>query len=414
MHEPRGRSLAVVTPWYPNVNNPFAGSFVQSTVEAVADRFESVLILHAEDWPTPGDRVGSAVIRGLTRRLVGAEGARVPIRPVRTPEGDLIRVPAPVVPARDYAQHARTHESALRNVLPGGVIDADVVHGHVGTYGGWAAVQLARPGARVFVTEHATFLDRILAQRPARDLYDQVLARCTGFFCVSDVLRRKVLDYFPHHETKVSVVPNAVAVERIPMRPDPVRRLSRWLYLGRLLPHKGVWRLLEAFAVCAEDDPDLELTMVGGGPLRDGLAARASELGLGGRVHLPGPVPHEEVVRQLHAADLLVHLSEYETFGMTVVEAVASGLPALVTRSGGPEETLAGLEEIAGATVPVSTSVVEVVRAYRSLRERLPDLDLPHAREQLTARYGMRAVGDQLMARYLGHDGPETPEVLTR
>ncbi|MGJ7452283.1 glycosyltransferase [Aquipuribacter sp. MA13-13] len=397
--------LTVTTPWYPCVNNPFAGSFVQSAVEAVAPRLDHVTVVHSEDYPTPADRVGSGLVRTLFHRLVDGPGARVPIAPVRVHEADLVRVPAPVVPSRDYAQHARTHEASVRAVLPGGRIDSDVVHGHVGTYGGWVAVQLARPGARVFVTEHATFLDRILAQPAARAMYGQVIDRCTTFFCVSEVLRGKVVTAFPQHEAKVVVVPNAVAVERIPMRPRPVSELRRWLYLGRLLEHKGVRRLLESFAVCALDDPDLELTMVGGGRLLPELRDRAAALGLADRVHLPGPVPHEQVVDLLHDSDLLVHLSTYETFGMTVVEAVASGLPVLVTRSGGPEETLAGVEHLAGATVAVEGGTVEVVRAYRELVRRLPALDLPAAREVMAARYGQQAVATQLMAHYTGTPG---------
>lgn len=400
--------LAVTTPWYPCINNPFAGSFVQSAVEAVVDRVDHVTVLHSEDYPTPADRLGAGIVRRAFGRLVGGADARLAIRPVRVPEGDLVRVPAPVVPSRAYAQHARTHEAAVRSVLPAGRIDADVVHGHVGTYGGWVAVQLARPGARVFVTEHATFLDRILAQPEAREMYDEVIRRCTTFFCVSEVLRGKVLQSFPHHEDKVVVLPNAVALERIPLRPEPVRRLTRWLYLGRLLPHKGVRRLLESFALCALDDPDLELTMVGGGPMQERLRARADELHLGDRVHLPGPVPHEQVVDLLHDHDLLVHLSEYETFGMSVVEAVASGLPVLVTRSGGPDETLAGVEHLAGATVPVNDGTVEVVRAYRELRDRLGTLDLSRARAIMSERYSQRAVSDLLMAHYTGAVGPAT------
>lgn len=394
-------ALAVTTPWYPSPNNPFAGSFVQGSVEAVRDQFDRVQVLHAEDWPTPADRVGAALVRRLTHQLVGGAGARVPITPIRVPEGELLRVPAPVVPARDYAQHARTHEAAIRSVLPGGVIDADVVHGHVGTYGGWVAVQLARPGARVFVTEHATFLERILSQPPARRIYDEVLHRCTRHFCVSDVLRTKLLAAFPHHEEKVVVVPNAVALERIPVRPEPVRRLERWIYIGRLLPHKGVWRLLDAFATCAIDAPELELTFLGGGPLAEKLAARAAELGLAHRVHFPGPVPHEEVVHQLHSHDLLLHLSQYETFGMTIVEAVASGMPVLVTRCGGPEETLAGLEGVAGRTVPVGTSVADIVRAFRDLQSGIGALDLPRARQVLFDRYSQKAVAAQLVAHYI-------------
>lgn len=395
-----GKSLVIVTPWYPGANNPFAGAFVQSAVQAVAGRFERVQVVHVEDWPTPKDRISTRRIRRALGAMLGGAGARVSVVAQRLPEAELLRVPAPISPSRDYAEHASVYEAAVRAILPRSRIDADVVHGHVGIYGGWVATRLARPGAPVFVTEHATFLDKILAQPAARALYDLVLARCTRLFCVSDALRRQLATEFPHRVDKLVVVPNAVAVERIPARSEPVTELSRWLFVGRLVPHKGVARLLEAFAVCALDDPRLELTMVGGGPMTVALASRAHDLGLEARVHLPGPVPPEQVGGYLNSHHLLVHLSSYETFGMTVVEAIAAGIPVLVTRCGGPEETLAGILDAAGTTVAVADGPADVVAAYRSLGGRLGELEPARARRAMVGRYGLEAVGSILVRHY--------------
>jgi len=110
-------------------------------------------------------------------------------------------------------------------------------------------------------------------------------------------------------------------------------------------------------------------------------------------------------VRHLHEHDLLVHLSQYETFGMTVVEAVASGMPVLVSRCGGPQETLAGIEDAAGATVPVGDGVADVVAAYRELRERLPRLDPARARDVMVRRYSQTAVGAALAETYTATGG---------
>lgn len=397
--------LAVVTPWYPGANDPFAGAFVQGAVRAVAHRFRHVQIVHSENWPVPPDRPSADLVRHLLRSMSAGPDPRLTPRPVHVREGELLRVPAPVVRRRIYADHAREHEDAVRRALPVG-LDADVVHGHVGIYGGWVAARLARPDARVVVTEHATFLDRVLQQRQARRMYDEVIGRCDAFLCVSSVLRKLVLAEFPQYRGKVHVVPNAVAVEAIPARPRPVTALRRWLYVGRLLPHKGVDRLLEVFAVCAREDPALRLTLLGDGPGAPQLAARAAELGVRGRVRLAGPVSHDQVAQQLHEHDVLVHLSEIETFGMTVVEAVAAGLPVLVTRCGGPEETLQGIEQAAGATVPVGDGVDDVVHAFRELRARLAELDPGRARAVVLERYGTASVGARL-AQHYGLDAGE-------
>jgi glycosyltransferase involved in cell wall biosynthesis len=402
-----GESLAVVTPWYPSVDLPFRGAFVQDKVEAVAPLFGRVDVYHIEDWPLePAPVVG----RFVPRRLDELLRRQASLLSVRQGPASLTYIPAPITPGRYYAAYARVHERALRAALRGEPLAADVVHGHVGIYGGWVAGRLARPGARVFVTEHATFLNRILRQPDARRMYEEVVERCTAFFCVGDVVRKQLVAVFPRHQDKIYVVPNAVRVDDIPMRPEPVTELRRWLYLGDFSQRKGVRWVLEAFAVCALDNPGLELTLVGGGPLHDELAARTAQLGLQKRVRLVGGVPPREVTRYLHAHDVLVHASRYETFGMTVVEALASGLPVIVTRCGGPEDVLHGIESIAGELIPVADGVVEIVQAYERLAGRVGELDPMAVRASVERRYGFPAVREQLSRFYFGV-APETAEV---
>ncbi len=398
-----GLRLAVPTPWYPGALNPFAGSFVQQAVQAVraaapgAGGVRDVQVLHTEDWAAPRNH---AMARAVWRAYRGLRTGR--LREVEVAEGRLLRVPVPARAGSSFAAHAHGQATALEEVLPGGRIEADLVHAHVGVYGGWVATRLTPPGVPVLVTEHATFLDRVLDEPRAHEMYREVVDRATAVLCVSGVLRAQLVAAFPAAADKLLVVPNAVAVERMPARTVPVAALDRWLYVGRLVRHKGVLRLLEAFARCARGNPRMHLTLLGGGRLAGELAERARALGVADQVSMPGPVPHEQVVEQMHAHDLLVHLSEYETFGMTVVEAVATGMPVLVTRSGGPQETLAGLEGVAGSLVDVDEDPGEVVDAFRGLQQALADgtLDLVRARAELDARYSQAAVGRRLLELY--------------
>jgi glycogen(starch) synthase len=157
---------------------------------------------------------------------------------------------------------------------------------------------------------------------------------------------------------------------------------------------KGVNWLVEAFAQCHAQDPTLKLTMVGEGPLRKPLTARVAELGLSDAVDLPGSIPHEQALDLMREHDLLVHPSRYETFGMTIVEGIAAGMPVLVTRCGGPEKTLAGIEDAAGELIDVEENAESISDGYRRLRDRFDSsgLDLKRAQEQLAAQYGYEAV----------------------
>ena len=407
-------ALAVTTPWHPTEQRPFAGSFVQATTAAVRPLFERVDLYNTEDWTGPADPMQSRMVARAYSALTSGAGRRVEFAARLAPEAYWVTdIPTPVFPRRSYADWSQSHESALRAVLPGGRFTAEVVHGHVGIYGGWLARRFAPPGARVVVTEHASFLGKILRQAPSRARYAEVVERADAFLCVSAKLRAELVEAFPESAAKFLVVPNAVQIEEMPVRAEPVSSLDRWIYVGKVAAAKGVSELVEAFAIAAKESAALRLTILGSGPLVEPLKARAAELGLAGRIAFHDAVPPQRVFEFLHAHDLLVHPSKSETFGMTTVEAVGSGMPVLVTRCGGPEETLAGLDGVAGLLIDVSPEPQVIVDGYRELRDRAGGLDPVRARAELLGRYGSAAVGRRLAEVYgIGH-GLEDEDVRT-
>ena len=395
------QTLAVTTPWHPSLQRPFAGSFVQASTTAVRNLFSRIDVYNTEDWTGPADPVQARMVRKAYAALTTGPSAR--IKPVArwTEEGYWVTdIPTPVTPKKHYADWAHDHESVLRPVLPGGRFAADVVHGHVGIYGGWLAHQFARPDARVVVTEHASFLGRILGQPRSRAMYAEVMDRADAVLCVSEKLRGELLGAFPGHGGKIQVIPNAVEIEAMPVRPAPVTELLRWIYIGKVVATKGVPELIEAFAIAAKEEPRLRLTVLGTGPLVEPMRARAADLGLAERVTFHDSVPPQQIFEFLHAHDLLVHPSKGETFGMTVVEAVGSGMPVLVTRCGGPQETLAGLDGVAGLLIDVSEDPEVIVAGYRDLAGRIGRLDPARARAELNERYGAAAVAGRLADVY--------------
>jgi glycogen(starch) synthase len=407
---PGAADLAVVTPWYPGPDDPFAGAFVRAATAAVGPAAGRVAVLHTENWYYPPGRLRGQLLGVRAERQARRCGNATVLD---TPEGELTRVVVPVPGGGDHLAYADEQTRALRAALPTGLIEAPVVHAHTGMFGGVVAARLARPDARIVVTEHATFLADFL-RRPGGHLrYGRMLARVDALLCVGGGLRDRLAAAFPEHAAKLRIVPNAVDFTRFAVRPEPPREPRRWLYIGRLMAHKGVPVLLDAFARVAAEDPGVALTLVGAGPLEAELDARIAALGLGGRVTRLPAVPPDAVTGLLHRHDLLVHASERETFGMTVVEAVATGTPVLVARSDGPAETLDGIGDRAGALFPPTGDPAVIVAAYRELRERFGALDLAGARRVLLDRYGSEAVGARLRAIYAG-DGPPPAAAGTR
>jgi hypothetical protein len=128
------------------------------------------------------------------------------------------------------------------------------------------------------------------------------------------------------------------------------------------------------------------------------LEQQAADLGVAGSVHFVAGVPTDDVPGVLAEHDLLVHLADVETFGMTMVEAVISGVPVLATRSGGPEETLAQAAALHAARfVPRRPSRELVAQHYRSLRRDVPDADWLTIRRLLEYRYAPATIGRELV-----------------
>lgn len=382
------RHVTVVTPWYPDAQRPYRGSFVQAMVEAVAPGLDSVDVYHLDGWAVTKNPERLRRVRELQTTLLPRALAPAPAVAGAT----LYRLPVVIERSRDLALHARRHAEWLTVALGGKPIEADIIHAHVPMHGGYAALENAKPGARVYMTEHSSFLEELLEQPDARALYDEILDRCAGVFVVGEPLHRLIAEVFPHHTGKLAYIANPIDFQA--RRAQPPTALRRWLSVAGLIERKRIDYLLRAFADCRAEDPDLTLTLAGEGGLRRELEALSAELGVDDAVEFIGAVDPGEIPGLMADHDLLVHTSRHETFGVVVVEALAAGTPVLVTRSGGSDQVLSGIEDDAGQLVDIVEDPSVFADAYRSLRDRYPHkVDLDAARDALRAKYSYDAVG---------------------
>jgi len=151
------------------------------------------------------------------------------------------------------------------------------------------------------------------------------LKRADGVLAVSRSLARSA------PADRVAVVPNVVAVEPTPPR-SLVVRPRRLVFVGRLAAVKGLDLLLAAFALARRRVNDLHLTVVGDGPEGPVLAALAAELGVANALEFTGWL--EDPTPVLDSCDLLVLPSHHEEQPVALLEAMARGLPAVVTDVG--------------------------------------------------------------------------------
>jgi glycosyltransferase involved in cell wall biosynthesis len=173
--------------------------------------------------------------------------------------------------------------------------------------------------------------------------------------------------------------------------------------IGQINPRKGLDSLIGGMKRIASDVPQMHLAIIGA-PLfnrdakyRDALVAQAARLGLADRVHFIGF--RNDIANILRGADLLIHNANEESFGLVLVEAMASGTPVLATRVGGIPEIIQ--HDATGTLVPAKDEIAlaATLRALMMDPERLAGY-VPFAHQFAHARFSLENFRDALRSRY--------------
>lgn len=200
-------------------------------------------------------------------------------------------------------------------------------------------------GYRLVLTAHGSDLLQP-SNSVQRLVVPQVLRRADAVMTVSEALTRRAAELGAEART----VPNGVDYDFWSALPRQEAIPPVVVTVGRLHPVKGHDLLIEAFAHIAESVPDAELHLVGDGEERTALEALARELGLERRVRFLGRLGREEVRGALAQASVFVLPSRSEGLPLALLEAMASGTPAVSTDVGGVSEVIRADTE--GVLVP--------------------------------------------------------------
>ncbi|WP_030624172.1 glycosyltransferase family 4 protein [Streptomyces sclerotialus] len=313
----------------------------------------------------------------------------------RTPPCPVVRVPS--LPLPGYAQ--------VRIALPGRRLATalaahrpDLVHLAspfvLGVRGMAAAARLGVPAVAVYQTDLGRYARTYLGTgtaaawrrlRAVHSAADRTLAPSTA-------AARELAE---HGVPGVRLWPRGVDSMRFhPDRRDEVLRSSLAAgrevlvgYIGRLAPEKEVGLLREAARL-----PGVRTVVIGDGPSAPGLRAALPEARFLGRR------TGDELARLFASLDVFVHTGPYETFGQTVQEAMASGVPVVAPAAGGPLDLVShgrtGLLVTPGDAAAVR-GAVQVLAAHPKLRAAYGA-----AGRAAVADRTWEAVGDQLLAHY--------------
>ena len=196
----------------------------------------------------------------------------------------------------------------------------------------------------------------------------------------------------------MQVVTNGVDVERVARAGEehylrPSNGAGRTVVsVGRMIPIKDQATLLTAFASASR--PHDRLVVLGDGPLRAELEQLAGRLGVADRVELPGLLPRDDVYRLLGRADAYVSTSRGEGLPLSVLEALAARLPAVLS-------DIPPHREVAAATAAARLVPVGDARAFADALSRL--LALPSEQRAALGRSARKAVTDAFSVHSMTH-----------
>ena len=282
----------------------------------------------------------------------------------------------------------------------------DVVHCQFGNLAPQtlALLESGATGGRLVVSFRGADASRFLRASPR--MYDRVFARGDAFLPVCHAFRERLIAAgAPADRTRV--LHSGIDLARFEFR-ERTRAQgapTRLLFVGRLAEKKGVLDLVAAAGRVTATGRELELTIVGTGPLRDEVARAVADAGLEDRVRMLGGRTHHEVVEAMHRGHLLAAPSvtapngDQEGIPNVLKEAMATGMPVLATRHSGipelvrdgvsghlvDEGDVEGLARRLGELIDAPDRWVAMGRAGRETVER--DFDIRHLNDTLVEIY---------------------------
>ncbi len=324
--------LFVVPSWYPSRLNPKSGIFFHEHIRILQDAGDNIVVIASLTHSFKKIFMPNKLLK-IQRGIFTEFGQTITYR------HEALNW-FPKRPQKTY----RYQQQQLIRLFKMAIADQgspDLVIAHSSLFAGAALSRwLQARSIPVIIFEHLMhFLKPDLLTGFYKDCIREAYHYADRIVAISSPLRTAIVNLFPEAASKIATIPNPVDISAFNIAPwQKADGAFEFLSVALFRPEKRHDILLRAFAQVRQRHPEVRLTMVGDGPEFRRIKCLIAELNLTDAVVLTGYLPQAEIATCMQKSQALVLASEFETFGVVLIEALASGLPVIATRCGGPED----------------------------------------------------------------------------
>ncbi len=224
--------------------------------------------------------------------------------------------------------------------------------GPIGLLGLWIANLLSIPVSGIYHTDLPGYTGRLTGdptmEQAAWQLIRFFYGRMDKVFTLSEAYRQKLIEHGIAEE-KLHLFAKGIDVDFFRPGKANMELRERWdardstilLYVGRVSKEKDLDILVESYRIIRPSREDISLVIVGDGPYLNELKEKTTDLP---GIIFTGFIVGEELAEIYRSCDIFVFPSTTDTYGTVLLEAQGSGLPAIVSDSGGPQEVIVDRE----------------------------------------------------------------------
>lgn len=271
----------------------------------------------------------------------------------------------------------------------------ELIHANFASPDGIAAALLATElKLPLVITEHQADLAGFFRIEYLKKEMLYAYYSAAKLICVSEHTASLIRQAAPRLKN-LYVIPNGVDFARFTLRPKAAKP-TKLIYIGYLIPHKGVQVLLEALSLLKKEGFGLQLSVVGSGSYLPELKHIRNKLDLVDEVQFLGEKSATRVAELLCEHDAMVHPSFMESFGIVLVEALAAGLPVVSTFNGGAE----GIIDPSVGILVQPRDPLALAKGIKELLARWESYKPEELRAYAEQRFSIASVANQTIELY--------------